>query len=62
MPKQGEAPFAIIVPMKFNYPKEGSSIKTAYPEFLEWAHNMNVNKDWYRSLEGVDRFPILFIK
>ena len=62
MPDQGHAPFAIIVPMRFNYPKEGSSIKTAYPEFLEWAHDMNVKKDWYRSLEGVDRFPTLFIK
>lgn len=59
---KGQSPFIIIVPMRFNYPKEGASIKKAYPEFLEWAHDMTVNKNWYRSLEGVDRFPTLFLK
>jgi hypothetical protein len=48
--------------MRFNYPKEGSNIKKSYPGFLEWASNMNVNKDWYRGLEGVDRYPTLFMK
>jgi hypothetical protein len=62
MPNAGESPFAIIVPMRFNYPKEGSNIKNAYPDFLEWAHDMNVKKDWYRGLEGVDRYPTLFMK
>ena len=62
MPNAGDSPFAIIVPMRFNYPKEGSNIKNAYPDFLEWAHDMNVKKDWYRGLEGVDRYPTLFMK
>ena len=62
MAETGGDPFVIIVPMRFNYPKEGTNIKKAYPEFLEWAKDMNVNKDWYRSLEGVDRYPTLFMK
>lgn len=62
MPAAGQPPYAIIVPMRFNYPKEGSNIKKSYPGFLEWASNMNVNKDWYRGLEGVDRYPTLFMK
>ena len=62
MPKTGESPYAIIVPMFFNYPKEGTNIKKAYPEFTDWVQNMNANKDWYRSLEGVDRFPTLILR
>lgn len=62
MPNKGESPFAIIVPMFFNYPKEGTNIKKAYPEFINWVQNMNANKDWYRSLEGVDRFPTLILR
>lgn len=62
MPGQGEAPYVIIVPMRFNYPKEGSDIRKSYPEFLEWANNATTSKNWYRSLEGVDRFPTLILK
>lgn len=62
MPQKGEAPYAIIVPMRFNYPKEGSDIRKSYPEFLEWANNATTSKNWYRSLEGVDRFPTLILK
>ena len=62
MATTGGDPYVIIVPMRFNYPKEGTSIKKAYPEFLKWAENAGASKDWYRSLEGVDRFPTLFLK
>ena len=62
MPSTGEAPYAIIVPRGFNYPMEGTSINKAYPYFLEWAQNMNTNKDWYNSIEGVNRFPLYFIQ
>ena len=62
MPSKGSAPFAIIVPMGFNYPKEGADITKAYVDFLKWASDVNASKDWYRSLEGVDRFPLYFIK
>ena len=60
-PGSGEAPASIIVPANFNYPKEGTSIIKSYPNFLEWAKDMNASKDWYRSTEGVDRFPLLFL-
>lgn len=62
MPQTGEAPYAIIVPMRFNYPKEGSDIRKSYPEFLKWASNAATSKNWYRDLEGVDRFPTLILK
>lgn len=61
MAAKGGEPYVIIVPMRFNYPKEGTSIKKAYPEFLNWAQNAGANKDWYRT-EGVDRFPTLFLE
>ena len=47
VPEKGEAPNAIIVPINFRYPLERKSITDAYPDFLNWAVNMNVNKDWY---------------
>ena len=62
MPKPAESPYAIIVPMTFNYPMEGTNIKKAYPDFIKWAADVNASKDWYRSSEGVDRFPALFLK
>ena len=62
MPEQGEAPYGIIVPMRFNYPKEGSDIRKSYPEFINWVRDVTASKDWYRSLEGVDRFPTLINK
>lgn len=45
--KNGEPPYAIIVPYDFKYPMEGKSIKAAYPGFLEWVQDMNAKKDWY---------------
>lgn len=60
-PGQGNAPSVIIVPANFNYPKEGTSIIKSYPNFLEWAADVNASKDWYRSTEGVDRYPLLFL-
>ena len=62
MPEKGEAPYGIIVPMRFNYPKEGTDIRKSYPEFINWVRDVTASKDWYRSLEGVDRFPTLINK
>ena len=45
--KNGESPYAIIVPYDFKYPMEGKSIKAAYPGFLQWVQDMNAQKDWY---------------
>ena len=47
MPEKGEAPNAIIVPISFRYPLEKKSITDAYPDFLSWAVDINVSKDWY---------------
>ena len=60
LPKKGEAPNAIIVPLNFSYPMEGQSIKDAYPEFLEWAQDKNTNKDWYTLGKADKIFPSLF--
>jgi hypothetical protein len=45
--KNGEPPYAIIVPYDFKYPMEGKSIEAAYPGFLQWVQDMNTAKDWY---------------
>ena len=47
MPEKGKSPYVIIVPNGFRYPREGTSIKSAYPGFLEWVQDMNAQKDWY---------------
>ncbi len=44
---KGESPFAIIVPLEFDYPREQVSIANAYKKFIEWAQNANVSTDWY---------------
>ncbi len=50
--KQGEAPFAIIIPREFDYPREKVSIITSHAKFKEWANDATVSKDWY--MEGED--------
>jgi hypothetical protein len=61
MPGTGKSPYAIIVPEKFKYPREGVSIKTAYPGFLEWVQNKNASRDWYQLVEDSEKiFPNLF--
>jgi hypothetical protein len=60
--QKGEAPFAIIVPQKFNYPMEKQSISGAYGEFINWARDASQANDWYL-LEDADKiFPNLFEK
>ena len=60
IPEKGEAPNAIIVPISFRYPLEKKSITDAYPDFLNWAVNMNVNKDWYLYWEEDFVYPDKF--
>jgi LruC domain-containing protein len=61
MPGKGKSPFVIIVPDKFKYPREGVSIKSAYPGFLEWVQNKNASRDWYQFAEDSEKiFPSLF--
>lgn len=47
LPLTGEPPYAVIVPAGFKYPLEKISIIHAYPEFIEWAHDMTKATDWY---------------
>lgn len=60
MPKNGEPPYAIIVPLNFRYPVERCSIISAYPDFVKWAQNRNEATDWY--LNGVENrlYPDMF--
>lgn len=60
MPKNGEPPYAIIVPLNFRYPIERCSIISAYPDFVKWAQNRNEATDWY--LNGVENrlYPDMF--
>ena len=60
MPKDGEPPYAIVVPLNFRYPVERCSIINAYPDFLKWAQNRNEATDWY--LNGVENrlYPDMF--
>ena len=57
MPKQGEPPYAIIVPFNFNYPKERCSIIYAYPLFKNWAQNRNIDTDWYNTPNNDNVYP-----
>lgn len=41
-------PRAIIVPINFRYPNEGSRITKAYKEFISWARDINIAGNWYR--------------
>lgn len=45
---KGIPPCAIIIPDDFQYCLEGTSITTAYREFVNWAQNYTQSKDWYR--------------
>ena len=60
IPKQGEPPYAIIVPQDFEYPMEHTRITEAYGKFLEWARNANQDKDWYVFEDANQVFPSLF--
>ena len=57
MPKQGEPPYAIIVPFNFNYPKERCSIIYAYPLFKNWAQNRDIDTDWYNTPNNDNVYP-----
>ena len=60
IPKQGEPPYAIIVPQDFEYPMEHTRITEAYGKFLEWARNANQDKDWYVFEDANQIYPSLF--
>ena len=43
----GDVPYAILVPIDWDYPSERQSVINKYPSFVNWAQNANVNLDWY---------------
>ena len=44
---QGEDPHAIVVPADFEYPKEKTCIKVAYPLFSNWAQDAEDDRMWF---------------
>ena len=60
MPKTGEAPYAIIVPLRFRYPVEKCSIIYAYPDFKKWAQDHTVCTDWYLNEHEPNLYPDMF--
>lgn len=48
----GDAPYAILVPSDWKYPKETVRIETAYPGFKAWAANATQSGDWYNDYDA----------
>ena len=46
VPKKGQAPYVLIIPGDFNYPREGQSIINSYGNFDTWAKNASMYGDW----------------
>lgn len=38
----------IVIPAKWQWPKEKTCIKDAYPEFVTWANDRTKAQDWYK--------------
>jgi len=60
LPKAGEPPYAIIVPINFRYPLEGHNITKAYANFLAWAQDLNQSENWYLFNDAEETFPDMF--
>lgn len=60
LPEAGEPPFAIIVPLSFQYPLEHIDITQAYPSFKQWAQDMTQGTDWYKTCEDDKVYPDMF--
>ncbi len=47
--KPGRYPWALVIPMSFEYPKENVNIKNAYRRFENWVASGGRNyRSWYR--------------
>ena len=44
----GTDPHGIVIPGKWKWPTERTSIKDAYPDFSTWAQDRTKAKDWYQ--------------
>lgn len=47
--QKGQDPHGIVIPGKWQWPKEQVCIKDAYPTFVDWAHDVSnpTAKNWY---------------
>lgn len=43
----GTDPHGIVIPGKWQWPTERTSVKEAYPDFITWASDHTKAKDWY---------------
>lgn len=43
----GTDPHGIVIPGKWQWPTERTSVKEAYPDFITWAGDRTKAKDWY---------------
>lgn len=54
-------PWAINLPVSFNYPKEKKSVSKAYLKFNSWANNAGYEyRDWYEDLSGYRDYLNIF--
>ena len=44
----GEDPHGVVIPIDWRWPKEWTSVKEAYPKFIEFAKDQSQNTDWYK--------------
>lgn len=44
---EDEDPHGVVIPKDWQWPTEWTSIKTAYPEFIEFAKDKSKNLNWY---------------
>ena len=54
IPRKGQDPHGVVIPSKWQWPTETTSITNAYPQFAAWAHDIKnpTYKNWYMSPEA----------
>jgi hypothetical protein len=45
--ESGTDPHGVVIPMDWQWPREWTSVKVAYPNFINFAANQNNNTNWY---------------
>lgn len=48
--KNGDAPYAIQVPVKWQWPTERTYVTESYTNFASWVKDVNANTDWYKTV------------
>lgn len=48
----GQAPYGVIIPEDWKWPREWVNITIAYPEFKGFAETAGMNEDWYKTPSG----------